>query len=256
MTEEQRFEEILRELGELLLQLGDLSWSVVLIGGQVLAVESLRQGGTGVIAVTTDTGVVIERGFSHEPDLLFDMDGTELAAERLPEVLKLRGYERTRVFRWSKSLPGGWMHLDLFAPAGVDQAQLPTGMTPLPDARLALRGSQPVSLTIGDTPLRIRLPDAVGFLSMKVRAKLEQRPTVHKDCFDIFAYVKLVGLAEVRASLERAGDEGHVLRGKLQRLFWSPDAEGVQDVIAYAEGLEQDERALLAQAVVDVFADL
>ena len=146
MTEEERFEEILRELGELLLQLGDLSWSVVLIGGQVLAVESLRQGGTGVIAVTTDTGVVIERGFSHEPDRLFDMDGTELAAERLPEVLKLRGYKRTRGFRWSKLLSGGWMHLDLFAPAGVDQEQLPTGMTLLPDARLALRGSQPVSL--------------------------------------------------------------------------------------------------------------
>ncbi|WP_275663159.1 hypothetical protein [Corallococcus macrosporus] len=42
MTEEERFEEILRELGELLLDLGDLSWDVVLIGGQVLAVESLR----------------------------------------------------------------------------------------------------------------------------------------------------------------------------------------------------------------------
>ncbi|WP_239989253.1 hypothetical protein [Corallococcus macrosporus] len=201
--------------------------------------------------------MVVERGYSFEPDLLFNMDGTEFSAERLPSVLKQRGYERkARNFRWSKSLPGGWMHLDLFSPAEVEQAQLPTGMTPLPDAGLALRGSQPVSLPIGDISLRIRLPDAVGFLSMKVRAKLEHRPTDHKDCFDIFAYVKLVGLAEVRASLERAGDEGHVLRGKLQRLFWSPDAEGVQDVIAYAEGLEQDERALLAQAVVDVFADL
>ncbi|WAM26608.1 MULTISPECIES: hypothetical protein [Myxococcus] len=256
MTEQEQFEEILRELGELLLQLGDLSWNVVLIGGQVLALESLRKGGSGVIAVTTDTGAVIERGYSHEPDLLFDMDGTEFGAERLPEVLKLRGYERTRSFRWSKTLPGGVMHLDLFAPAGVDLEQLPTNMTPLPDARLALRGSQPVFLPMGETSLRIRLPDAVGFLSMKVRAKLEQRPTETKDCFDIFAYVKLVGLDDVRASLKQAGEEGQALRAKLQRLFWSTDAAGVLDIIAYAEGLEEVDRALLAQAAVDLFADL
>ncbi|QDE72222.1 hypothetical protein BHS05_00460 [Myxococcus xanthus] len=129
-------------------------------------------------------------------------------------------------------------------------------MTPLPDARLALRGSQPVFLPMGETSLRIRLPDAVGFLSMKVRAKLEQRPTETKDCFDIFAYVKLVGLDDVRASLKQAGEEGQALRAKLQRLFWSTDAAGVLDIIAYAEGLEEVDRALLAQAAVDLFADL
>lgn len=48
MDEElQQFEAVLRELGELMLDLGDLSSRVVLIGGQVLALESRRRGGLG-----------------------------------------------------------------------------------------------------------------------------------------------------------------------------------------------------------------
>lgn len=256
MTDDERFEEILRELGALLLDLGDLSTRAVLIGGQVLALESRQRGGTGVIAIKTDTGTEVDRGFSYEPDLLFDLDGTEFMAERLPQVLQQRGYRRTREFRWSKELDGGEMHLDLFAPADVERSQLPTAMTPLPDARLALRRSQPVALTIGDTPLRILLPDAVGFLAMKVRAKLEQRPAVHKDSFDIFAYVKLVGAKVVRDALEQAGQDGRVLRGKLLQLFWNASAPGVRDVMAYASSLETAEKELLAQAAVDLFAEL
>jgi hypothetical protein len=256
MTDEERFEEVLRELGELLLDLGDLSSRAVLIGGQVLALESRRRGGTGVIAIKTETGTEVDRGFSYEPDLLFDLDGTEFMAERLPDVLKQRGYGRTREFRWSKKLgSGGDMHVDLFAPADVERSQLPTAMTPLPDARLALRRTQPVALSIGDTPLRILLPDAVGFLAMKVRAKLEQRPDAHKDSFDIFAYVKLVGPKGVLAALEQAGQDGRVLQEKLLRLFWNTSAPGVQDVMAYATSLEPLDKDLLAQAAVDLFSE-
>ncbi|WP_375755243.1 hypothetical protein [Corallococcus exercitus] len=255
MTDEERFDEILGELGELMLDLGDLSSRVMLIGGQVLALESRQRGGTGVISIETDTGIVVERGFSYEPDLLFDLDGADFMAERLPDVLKQRGYARTREFRWSKTLPGGQMDVDLFRPEDVEPDELPTRMTPLPDARVALRRSHPVVLVEGKPP-RILLPDAVGFLTMKERAKREQRPDKTKDSFDMFAYVKLVGTQTVRASLQQAGEVGQALRDRLLSLFWNTEAPGPRDVIAYAASLEKEEQALLAQAAVDLFAEL
>ncbi|NOK11400.1 hypothetical protein [Corallococcus exercitus] len=255
MTDEERFDEILRELSELMLDLGDLANRTMLIGGQVLALESRHRGGTGVIAIETATGIVVERGFSYEPDLLFDLDGADIMAERLPEVLRQRGYARTREFRWSKSLPGGQMDLDLFAPKDVDPDELPTRMTPLPDARLALRRSHAVVLVEGK-PLRILLPDAVGFLAMKERAKREQRPDKTKDSFDMFAYVKLVGPQSVRTSLQQSGEVGRALRDRLLSLFWNTEAPGPRDVIAYAASLEKEEQELLAQAAVDLFAEL
>jgi hypothetical protein len=256
VTEQQRFEEVLRELGELLLALGDLSSRTVLIGGQVLALESRLRGGSGVIAVETDAGPVVDRGFSFEPDLLFDMDGGEFMDERLPQVLQARGYKRIhRQHRWSKELVGGPMHLDLFAPAHAEPAELPTPMTLVPDARVVLRGAHRVELTIGDTPLRIALPNAAGFLAMKVRAKQDQRPNETKDSFDIFAYVKLVGPVEVLASLAQAGAEGRMIRARLVDLFRDTSAPGVQDVVEYASSLEAQEQELLAQAAVDLFSD-
>jgi hypothetical protein len=255
MTDEERFDEILGELGELMLDLGDLSSRIMLIGGQVLALESRQRGGTGVISIETDTGIVVERGFSFEPDLLFDVDGSDFMAERLPQVLRQRGYARSRHFRWSKPLPGGQMDLDLFAPKDVAPDELPTGMTPLPDARLALRRGHAVVLLEGK-PLRILLPDAMGFLTMKERAKRELRPDKTKDSFDLFAYVKLVGPQAVRASLRQAGEEGRALRTRLLHLFWSTEAPGPRDVIRYAGSLDPDEQALLAQAAVDLFAEL
>ncbi|MCP3063316.1 hypothetical protein LXT21_31510 [Myxococcus sp. K38C18041901] len=257
MTDEERFDEILGELRELLLDLGALSTPVMLIGGQVLAVESKRRGGTGVISVETDTGVAVERGFSFEPDLLFDMDGSGFMAERLPEVLKSRNFARTKSYRWSKTLLSGTsMDLDLFAPDDVEVDDLPTQMTRLPDSRVALRRSQSVSLPVGGKSLVILLPDAVGFLTMKERAKREQRPEKFKDSFDMFVYVKLVGAESVRAALESAGEEGRLLRARLKDLFWSRDAPGVQDVLTYASQHSTDEQELLAQAVVDLFEEL
>jgi hypothetical protein len=256
MTDTEKFEEVLRELGELLLDLGDLSSKAVLIGGQVLALESLLRGGPGVIAIKTDTGTEVDRGFSYEPDLLFDIDGSEFTAERLPAILKQRGYSRTREFRWSRKLQGGEMHLDLFAPADVEGSQLPTPMTPLPDASLAVRRSQRVALTVGDTRLSILLPDAMGFLAMKERAKREHRPSAIKDSFDIFAYVKLIGPEAVKASLAQAGPEGRQLRDRLVGLFWNATSPGVQDIMANATSLEQEDRELLAQAAVDLFSEL
>ena len=174
---------MLRELAELILDLGDLGRSVVLIGGQVLALHSRAAGGTGSVDVRTDTGITVERGFSMEPDLLFDFDEDTFTAERLTEVLHLRGYLRARDFRWAKALagdPGFTMQLDLFAPSEVPTEVLPTPMTPLPDGYLALRRKVPVELLLDEVTLRIHVPDPVAFLSLKVRAKREQRPDAHK----------------------------------------------------------------------------
>ncbi|WP_257462881.1 hypothetical protein [Archangium lipolyticum] len=255
MDELEQFEAVLRELGELLLDLADLSSRVMLIGGQVLALESRKRGRSGMIEVETDTGEVVPRGFTLEPDLLFDLDGTVFMAGRLLEVLRERGYSRVRNFRWSKPLGETSVNLDLFAPAEVDPEELPTFMTPLPDARLVLRRQQPIELTIGDRPLRVAIPDAVGFLAMKTRAKLELRPDENKDSFDIFAYVKLVGAGAVLDALQQAGQEGWDIQKKLLALFFSRSSPGVRDVVAYANSFDPEQQELLAQSVVDLFAE-
>lgn len=254
--EQQQFEAVLKELGELMLALGDLSQRIVLIGGQALALQSRAQGGTGLIAIETETGEVVQRGYTFEPDLLIDLEGVESTAERLTDILRQRGYERTRDFRWSRPLGTTTIHIDLFASPEIDRDALPTSMTRLPDARLVLRRSQRIELTVGDTPLRIAIPDAVGFLTMKVRAKLEQRPEESKDCFDIFTYVKLAGPQKVSESLQKAGSEGQELKKNLLTLFWTDSSPGVLDVVAYASTLEPGQKELLVQSVVDLFAEL
>ncbi|RKH32550.1 hypothetical protein D7Y13_12660 [Corallococcus praedator] len=258
MTEKERFDEILGELGELTLHLERYGFQVLLIGGQVLAMESIQRGGTGVIAIETDTGTVVERGFSFESDLLIDINGNGGMDNELPTILAQRGYaKRNRTFRWSKDLPGGPMDFDLFAPIeDVEPLTLPTTMTLLPDARLALRRKRRLELTIEGKSVGIHLPDATGFLAMKERAKRQHRPDATKDSFDMFAYVKLVGSETVRASLRQAGEEGRALRNRLLTLFWNASAPGPQDVINFATSLELDEKELLAQAAVDLFAEL
>ncbi|SEU21532.1 hypothetical protein [Stigmatella erecta] len=256
MTEFEQFEAVLGELAELLLDLGDLASQVVLIGGQVLALESRLQGGTGTITLKTRTGIEVDRGFSFEPDLLFELEGDEFAAERLPEVLRGRGYQQVREFRWSKPLAGGaQMALDLFSMPGVEREALPVPMTVLPDARLALKFKHRIEFMVGAVPLRLSVPDAAGFLAMKVRAKLEQRPRETKDCFDLFAYTMLMGTKTVLSSLAQAGQEGRLIQAKLVDLFREPSAPGVRDVLDYASSLEPAEQELLAQAVVDLFSE-
>lgn len=189
MDEVEQFERALLELGGLMRALEDLASSVVLIGGQVLALEARRRGHSGAIAVKTETGEELTRGFTLEPDLLFDIEGTEFMAGRLPEVLKGRGYERVRQYRWSRRLQGLLFHVDLFASDEVEPGDLPTAMVPLPDARLVIKRARPATFDIQGTSLRIALPDVVGFLMMKTRARLQLRAHSHKDSFDIVAYV-------------------------------------------------------------------
>jgi hypothetical protein len=253
-AEERQFERVLEELAILMGDLGGLSDVVTIIGGQVLAIESRLRGGTGEVLLETETGQIIPRGFTLEPDLLFDLDGSEFMAERLVEVLRARGYKRVKTYRWSKDLEEGRIDLDLFVPEGVPQEDLPTGMTPLKDARLVVRGRRPFHLRIGKTTLSLARPSIVGFIAMKVRAKRELRPEQTKDSFDLAAYVSLIGPKAVLDALSE-GREGRRLQASLVDLFGSISAPGVRDVVAYAGSLEPEEQQLLARSVVDMFSD-
>ena len=129
-------------------------------------------------------------------------------------------------------------------------------MTELPDGEMVLRRSVPVAIALGSEQLQIRIPDALSFLTMKVRAKKEQRPTASKDSFDIYAYVQMHGVQAISAELKRAGEKGHLLIGELRTLFWNAEAPGVLDVLSSVSMVEPEERALLVQGVVDLFDEL
>jgi hypothetical protein len=257
VTEAERFDLILDELRQILLDLGDLSAHVVLVGGQVLALEDLAEGGSGIIHVETATGVVIERGFSMEPDLLFDTesDSAQMFGERLPLVLRARGFVPTRGFRWSKDVAGEPMHVDLFCTPDTE-AEAPTSMTPLPSADLALARAHPITVNVLDRDLTISVPDAAGFLAMKLEAKLRLRPDLKKDSFDLFTYVKRNTVAVVAQSLARRTVPGPKIAGELRRLFADESAPGTRDLLGYAPTLGEMDRQLLVREAIDLFNKL
>jgi hypothetical protein len=257
MTDEERFLAVLDEVYALLLQLGDLKDKAVLIGGHVIALHALARHQSAAIQTTTETGVTVTRGFTHEPDLLFDLEADEFTAERLPEVLNARGYRRHRDFRWGREVPGGVLvEIDLFRSPELDELTAPLSMTPLADAETVLRRTESLSIPLAGLETQWRVPDAFGFLTMKVRAKREQRPTKAKDCFDIYVFVKLVGLEVVSAVRSTAPDQASALKRQLRELFWDISSPGVVDVLRESGLSDQQERDLLARDVVDLFAQL
>jgi len=94
MTDRERFDVILEELGALLSRVGCLC-DVVLIGGQALAVEQVAVGEDPLLQVETDTGQRLVRGYSFDPDLLVDSVDPEESArwDELPEILRGFGYD-------------------------------------------------------------------------------------------------------------------------------------------------------------------
>ena len=104
--------------------------------------------------------------------------------------------------------------------------------------------------------LDIDVPDVVGFLAMKLEAKLRLRPTATKDSCDVYAYVDLKGVDVINAGLKRDAREGPRLVGHLWTLFGDVTAPGVLDVLTYAGSLADEERALLTRAVVDLFEEI
>ncbi len=253
MTDDDAFTAILEELWRLRLDFADLRDGVVLIGGHVVALHARIATGSAAIQTTTENGVTITRGYTHEPDLLFEVEGDEFGLERIPEALREREYKPVRTFRWARQLKELRVELDLFQP--IDGA-LPIAATTLPEASAALRRTLELRIDLGGVPTVWRVPDAFGFMTLKVQAKLVHRPTSTKDCFDLFTYVQVRGAKLVITELDAAPQRASGLRRQLRELFWSVHSRGVLDVVAEAGLTNEDENALLAQAVVDLFAEL
>ncbi len=257
MNEAERFECILDELRSLLMDFQMIGVDVALVGGQVLALEARAKGGDGVIEVRTPTGVVVRRGYSMEPDLLFDVEEAGSRSDAILDILRQRDFNRVRTHRWRKELgEAGEMLLDLFVSPDADDAYNPGGFTKLPAAELALARAAPLKVSIPSGELTVQVPDPVGFLAMKLEAKLRLRPDETKDSFDMYAYVVMKGVDEVNAVLSKSGNTRDSIVADLRDLFGDVSSRGVRDVVSYAGTLNEDDTALLARAVVDLFEQL
>ena len=256
MTEEEQFEAVLEELRALLLAFGDLASHVVLIGGQVLALYDRQAGGRGNTKLETETGVVVERGFSYEPDLVVDVDNAGHGVDLLFDVLRERHYQPVRGFRWAKALASGQeVHLDFFVPGDAEAP--PAGFTKLAGSDLALAKTERVTIALHGGTLDVAVPDAAGFIASKIAARPLRREerNKHKDLFDVWGYVMLRGVSVVADSFTRSHARDSLI-DELRTLFSDAEADGPKDVVAFV-GFDDDEtKALLAQAVVDTIQRL
>lgn len=252
MTEQEQLEVVLSELRRLLLAFGDLGNNAVLIGGQVIAAERMARGEEGVIEVETRTGIKLQRGYSLEPDLLLDLADRDAIAEMLPIVLREQGYERTRDYRWRKMVGDVVVSIDLFRSGDVSE---PTGMTVLPSADRVLAQPELVSVTAQGTAIELSLPSPAAFAAMKLEAKLGLRPQDPRDCFDLYVYICEKSPEVMARSLAR-WSWSRALAEPLRKLFGDTSAPGVADVLSYAATLDESQRDLVAQDIVDRFADL
>jgi len=253
--EAARFEVVLDELRVIMVELRRIGVHAVLVGGQVLAVERRENGGTGVVEVRTPTDVAVNRGFSLEPDLLIDADQAGERVHALGDALRNCNFKRVNTARWYKKTHAGDVFLDIFIPAEADPMNDP-GAVRLPQGEAALLKPRNVKLQLKNGILEIDVPDPVGFLAMKLEAKLRLRPTETKDSFDIYAYVAMKGAQLVAKAIQDDHFLGADLKAKLQQLFGDINAPGVTDVLTFAGGLAAEERDLLARAAVDLFAEI
>lgn len=256
MTEAERFAVILDELGSLLAKLGWFCDRVVLIGGQALAVEQVAAGEGPVLQVQTDTGQIIERGFSFDPDLLIEpADPAESSQwDQLPHVLRESGYRRSnRSHQWEKQIGEVYVRLDLFMP--VESLEPPTPMTPLPRGDRVLARAKELVLRLRDRDVNIRTPSIVDFVLMKLDATHIRRPRSSKDAFDLYAYVRKKGPGVVGAAIAAAPERDEAL-DLLQELFERPGSVGVLDVLSFAPTLAGPDKELVEKDVLRTFAEL
>ncbi|SRR6266568_6345081 len=255
MTEAERFEVVLDELGSLLSSLGWLC-DVVLIGGQALAVEQVAAGEDPALQVETDTGQRIVRGYSFDPDLLIEPVDPEQSArwDELPQVLRDAGYGRGgRTFQWEKQIGDVYVRLDLFTPKGAPQP--PTDMTPLPRGEEVLARATEVRLRVGARDVKIKTPSVLDFVLLKLDATTIRRPRNPKDAFDLYAYVRKKTPIVVGQALARAREQDEAL-ARLHELFGRDDSIGVLDVLRFAPTLEGSDKLLVIKDVLRSFAEL
>jgi hypothetical protein len=168
--------------------------------------------------------------------------------ERLPEVLRSCGFERSTSFRWTKLVGTERVDIDLLVAPGTEPADLPTPMTTAPGGDIAVLRPRRVQLT---QVLKVSIPSPLGFLALKVEAK-KTRPMATKDSFDLFAYVSLMTAQVISDALSAGGADGVRLRQEIRALFGAERAPGVLDVLAYAGTLEPTDQQLVARSVVDL----
>ncbi len=250
MTDAEKFEVVLGELGTLLLKLGDLREHVVVVGGLALEAKARAAGLPEPVTVGADAGVEVVRGYSLDIDLLYSDAG--MLDERLPQVLRGCGFERSTSTRWRKTVRGITIPVDLLTHENVDPDALPTPMTAAVGAEPG-DGREELEVRAGARLVRIPVPDTVAFLAMKLAARA-LAPDRYKDSFDVYAYVSIVGPEQVRGALAAAGRRGAEVRETLRARFADERAMGVRDVLSYAGTLAADERELLARAVMDDIA--
>lgn len=248
-----RFEVVLGELRQIVKEFTRIGVDVVLVGGQALAAEQRESGGSGVIMVRTETGLLIERGYSLEPDLLIDVSRAAGRVDAIGDVMRNCDFKRVKTARWSKS--AGTVVVDIFIPEDTEEWDDP-GATRLPKGAVALLKPRLARIHLQGGDLEILVPDPIGFLAMKLEAKQRLRPNMTKDSFDMYAYVSLKGIDTIAKAILADSHDGPALTTGLASLFGDEAAPGVQDVLTYADGFDSEERALLARAVVDTFQQL
>ncbi|MBS2025689.1 MAG: hypothetical protein JST92_25090 [Deltaproteobacteria bacterium] len=260
MDDEAKFELVLDELRRLLLGFASIGLDVVLIGGQVIAVWNKANTGSGRIHIAGETGVNVERGYSMEPDLLVELPEAETDRQHedlLSDVMKQHGFTRGQPdTRWFKVTPLLTMQVDLFAPEDTPSKGRTTPMTSLPRAYAATTCCERLVVRLPENKvLEVRLPDALGFLSLKAYASLRLR-SKPKDAFDAFVYVAQVGLQQVAQSFAKRPPLGRQVLSELRQLFETVESAGVKDVVAEANLFDTEADALLARQVVDMFQEL
>jgi hypothetical protein len=257
VTDRERFEVILDELGLLLNRIGWLC-DVVLIGGQVLAVEQVADGEDPLLQVETDTGQRIDRGYSLDPDLLIEHPDAEESNrwDELPFLLREAGYRRARRdHQWEKQVGEVYVRIDLFSPQhGPDTA---TPMTPLPRGDRVVARAKEVRLQVGARVVTVKTPSVLDFVLMKLDATRIRRPPHPKDSFDLYAYTRRLGAKAVGAAIQAGSPpERAEAEARLLELFGTEKAEGVASVLSFAPTLESEDRALVARDVVRLFRDV
>lgn len=254
MTERERFDVVLEELGLLLSRLGWLC-DVVLIGGQALAVEQVAAGEEPILRIETDTGQRLDRGYSFDPDLLVEpLDPEESNRwDELPHVLRDAGYRHgPRGFQWEKQVGKVYVRLDLFIPSGAPTPA--TEMTRLPRGEQVLARAHEVRIRIGAREIKLKTPSIVDFVMMKIDATRIRRPRSAKDAFDLYAYARKKSPMAIAEALAKTAERGEAL-ARLSEIF-AENGPGVLDVLSYVRSLEEVDRQLVARDVARTFAEV
>lgn len=147
MSDTQRYEIVLKELRELLATMPDFAGRVIMIGGQVLALEARSRGGDGQLTIDTQVGELLDRGFSFEADLLLDFEGL-VATDHFETRLRDRGYQKKSGFAWSRDVEGYEVELEFFRAEEASEEIAPVRTTPVPGGQAAIARARELTVQV------------------------------------------------------------------------------------------------------------